>query len=83
MLMPLNISGRAFVDKYHLVWLSRDNVQVARENLQASQRALLESEKLLSEEVDRHAESRRKFNEGQLQLDKLNAENINMVSRAA
>ena len=55
-------------------------MQIARENYQAAQKALVESENLLAERAEREAEAKRKFNEVQLQLAKLNNENMNMVS---
>ena len=55
-------------------------MQIARENYLASQKALAESEKLLAERVEREAQAKIKFNEVQLELAKLNNENMNMVS---
>ena len=60
--------------------LNKNNVQIARENYLASQKALAESEKLLAERVEREAQAKIKFNEVQLELAKLNNENMNMVS---
>lgn len=55
-------------------------MQIARENYQAAQTALIESENLLAERAERESEAKIKFNEVQLQLAKLNNENMNMVS---
>lgn len=55
-------------------------MQIARENYLAAQKALVESEKLLAERVEREAQAKVKFNEVQLELAKLNSENMNMVS---
>lgn len=55
-------------------------MQIARENYLAAQKALAESEKLLAERVEREAQAKVKFNEIQLELAKLNSENMNMVS---
>ena len=55
-------------------------MQIARENYQAAQKALVESENLLAERAERESEAKIKFNEVQLQLAKLNNENMNMVS---
>ena len=60
--------------------LNKNNVQIARENYLAAQKALAESEKLLAERVEREAQAKIKFNEVQLELAKLNNENMNMVS---
>ena len=60
--------------------LNKNNVQIARENYLAAQKALAESEKLLAERVEREAQAKIKFNEVQLELAKLNSENMNMVS---
>ena len=60
--------------------LNKNNVQIARENYLAAQKALAESEKLLTERVEREAQAKIKFNEVQLELAKLNSENMNMVS---
>lgn len=60
--------------------LNKNNVQIARENYLAAQKALAESEKLLAERVEREAQTKIKFNEVQLELAKLNNENMNMVS---
>jgi hypothetical protein len=60
--------------------LNKNNVQIARENYLAAQKALAESENLLAERAKREAEAKIKFNEIQLELAKLNNENMNMVS---
>ena len=60
--------------------LNKNNVQIARDNYLAAQKALAESEKLLAERVEREAQAKIKFNEVQLELAKLNSENMNMAS---
>ena len=55
-------------------------MQIARENYLAAQKALAESERLLAERVEREAQAKIKFNEVQLELAKLNSENMTMVS---
>ena len=59
--------------------LNKNNVQIARDNYLAAQKALAESEKLLAERVERKAQAKIKFNEVQLELAKLNRENMDMV----
>ena len=59
--------------------LNKNNVLIARENYLAAQKALAESEKLLAERVEREAQAKIKFNEVQLELAKLESENMNMV----
>lgn len=46
----------------------------------SAQKALAESDKLLAERVEWEAHAKVKFNEVQLELAKLNSENMNMVS---
>ena len=60
--------------------LNKNNVLIARENYLAAQKALAESEKLLAERVEREAQAKIRFNEVQLELAKLNSENMNMVN---
>lgn len=46
----------------------------------SAQKALAESDKLLAKRVEREAQAKVKFNEVQLELAKLNSENMSMVS---
>ncbi|KAL9099744.1 MAG: hypothetical protein Q9163_004798 [Psora crenata] len=58
--------------------MAKTTCKIARENYLAAQKALAESEKLLAERVEREAQAKVKFNEVQLELAKLDSENVNM-----